>query len=298
VGQKSRTKKRCGCCAGLSKDASGQCAAAAPATCTNLHPINTSSTQGLQEAIDQAADGATLTLCPGSWHLSATLVIDKNLTLIGAGAGQTVLDGGRPPSGPGGVRVLEIPRNLTVTVQDLTITKGHAADDDGGGISNTGTLTLRGVAVTDNTATSFGGGIFSDVGGRTGHTMTLENSSVTGNSAGGGGGIFNGRSLTLEPGSRMTGNTAGSKGGGIFNRAFATATLKSNSRVTGNTAATGGGIFNDSVTDVGTGTVFPGFVTLEPGAIVCDNSDPQCDGGGTYDGPGICPSHSDATCPA
>jgi hypothetical protein len=57
--------------------------------------------------------------------------------------------------------VLQIPGNATVTLQDLTITRGTATGsfpaNAGGGIYNLGTLTLVGVSVTKNTA-DLGGG--------------------------------------------------------------------------------------------------------------------------------------------
>jgi hypothetical protein len=97
AGQTPKKGKHKRCCTGLSPDASGRCAAAGPApTCTGLKPTNTSATQGLQEAINQAPPGATLTLCAGTWTLTETVIIPANLTLIGAGAGKTTLDGGGP----------------------------------------------------------------------------------------------------------------------------------------------------------------------------------------------------------
>jgi predicted outer membrane repeat protein len=252
VGQTPKTGTRKGCCAGLSEDATGRCAAPTPPPpsqpCAGLKP-----TDDLQAAINAAAPGATLTLCPGTWLLSATLVIAKNLMLIGAGTGQSILDGGIA------VRVLQIGSGATVTVQDLTITKGRAAGTTvptgfGGGIFNEGTLTLRGVAVTGNSATQ-GGGIYSSAG-----TLTLESGSIVGGT---------------NPGD---GNTAGDAGGGIFNDG-GTLTLAAGSRVTGNHAFVGGGIFSGG-----------GPVTLQAGAIVCSNSEPQCAGPGTING--TCPSPS------
>src|SRR5687767_14102119 len=75
AGQTLKKGKRKKCCAGLSKDASGRCAAPQsppppsppPPPCTGLTPTNTSPTKGLQEAISVAASGATLTLCAGTW---------------------------------------------------------------------------------------------------------------------------------------------------------------------------------------------------------------------------------------
>jgi hypothetical protein len=121
VGQQPHTGPRTGCCAGLRPDATGRCAApeaptSPPSTpCVGLQP-----TDNLQHAIDATAPGATLTLCPGTWALTSTILIAKNkrLTLIGAGAGQSILDGGKA------VQVLYVFRDAVVTVQNLTITKG------------------------------------------------------------------------------------------------------------------------------------------------------------------------------
>jgi hypothetical protein len=167
-------------------------------------------TADLQAAINGAETNATLVLCAGTWNLSGTIDIVKNLTLIGAGAGKTILDGGRS------VRVLQIRemsgRGATVTLQDLTITKGRA--DTNGGISNQGTLTLRGVDVTGNTTNPVDGGMYSYTGG----------------------GIYNGEYglLTLQDGSRVTGNAA-YYGSGIYNQRGGTVTLQEGTVVCGNT---------------------------------------------------------------
>jgi hypothetical protein len=294
AGQTPKKGKRTGCCKGLSKDATGRCAAAAsgpaPAACTGLKPTNTSPTQGLQEAINQAAPGDTLTLCPGTWALRATVVIAKNLTLRGAGASQTILDGG------GAVSVLEIAADATVTLRDLTITKGNASGDFfpvgfGGGIRNLGvTVTLAGVTVVGNTAFGDGGGIFNHFG----RTVTLtDGSSVTGNTARlNGGGIFNNAgTVMLLSGSRIggpnpeDGNTAGVDGGGIGNNA-GTVTLESGTSVRGNTANRGGGIDN-----------LGGTVTVDVGALVCDNEPHLDQCRGTFTGTGTCPNPITGVCP-
>ena len=148
-------------------------------------------TTDLQAAIDGASPGATLTLCAGTWTLTRTVEITKNLTLIGAGTGQTIVDGGRQ-SARGGVRVLAIAHGATVTVRDLTITNGVADDPrhlgNGGGIAvgTNCTLTLQHSSVTNNAATHDGGGLYVDSNG----TLTLAGSSVTGNTALYGGGIY------------------------------------------------------------------------------------------------------------
>jgi T1SS-143 domain-containing protein len=46
----------------------------------------------IQEAVDAAVDGDTILIGPGTYTLSSTLTVDKSLTIIGAGEGQTTLD--------------------------------------------------------------------------------------------------------------------------------------------------------------------------------------------------------------
>lgn len=215
----------------------------------------------LAAAIAAATPGATLWLCPGTFRLTSTLIVEQALTLIGAGTDQTIFDGGDS------VRVLHIESGNAVTVQDLTITRGLAPEeaDRGGGILNEGELTLRGVAVTASNA-GLGGGIFNQVS-----SLRLETESrFAGNSASSGGGIFSqlGK-LTLAATSSVTGNQA-SNGAGLFIQG-ATATLESGSSVAENDAsANGGGIFMQD-----------GTVTVETGSSVREN-DASANGGGIF----------------
>ena len=72
--------------------------------------------------------------------------------------------------------------------------------------------------------------------------MTINNCTVSGNSAGLGGGIFNGGTLTIAN-STVSGNSA-STGGGTYNDGAGTETI-TNSTFSGNMATpSGGGIFN------------------------------------------------------
>jgi predicted outer membrane repeat protein len=188
------------CCEGLCT--SGTCRVSdpgpTPVPCTGLKPTATGATKGLQEAINAAEAGDALTLCAGTWNLTDTVYIRKDLTLIGAGAGATSLDGANA------VRVLHV-YSVTVTLQDLTIRNGNTVYDHGGGmfVEINGNITLLGVRVTGNTAKHGGGGIF------TGSPMSLDaGSSVTGNTAREGGGIMNGIStVTLESGAIICGNS-------------------------------------------------------------------------------------------
>jgi hypothetical protein len=275
------------------------------ACCTGPLP-----TEDLQAAIDATPPAGTLTLCAGAWLLEETVSITRDLTLRGAGADLTILDG------QGQVRVLQIGADAEVALHDLTVTGGRVdAGEDGGGIANAGTLTLRGVAVTGNTSADEGGGInntgtltlqagsrvagntATDAGGgiHNDGTLAMENDSLVGgdspadaNTADFGGGIASAGTLTLQAGSRVSGNTASSLGGGIANIGGGTVILQADSRVVGNAAFEGGGIFNQP----------EATVTVQDGALVCDNepSDSQCLALiGTIDN---CPNPTDGVCPA
>jgi hypothetical protein len=148
-------------------------------------------------AIGAAAPGSTVRICPGTYRV-VDLNVSKNLTVVGAGAGVTILDAQRAG------RVLFIGGGM-VEVRDLTITGGKFANN-GGAIINAGTLTLIGVTVRDSEAAFFAGGIFNPGGA----TLTLGNGTrIEFNKAvgGSGGGIFNFGSATIAPGAVVTNNT-------------------------------------------------------------------------------------------
>jgi fibronectin-binding autotransporter adhesin len=86
---------------------------------------------------------------------------------------------------------------------------------------------LSGALVANNPFPGYGGGVFANLG-----PVTIDGSTVSGNSATGeGGGIWNGQSLILSN-SNVVQNQAGTQGGGVFNRG----TFTSNgSIITGNT---------------------------------------------------------------
>jgi hypothetical protein len=167
---------------------------------------------------------------------SGELRISSDLTITGTGASKLSI------SGNDASRIFKVASGSKVTISGLSITQGSATSN-GGGIQNLGTLTLNNTSVSGNTATGlmgsndFGGGI--DNSG----TLTLNNSTVSGNTATSGGGISNVGTLTLNN-STISGNTA-KFGGGVFNEFNSSLTLK-NSTISGNQAIDGGGIFNSN----------------------------------------------------
>jgi hypothetical protein len=90
--------------------------------------------------------------------------------------------------------------------------------------------------------TAVGGGILSDSG-----TLTITNSTISGNSAGfDGGGIYNRARLNIIN-STISGNMAAADGGGIYNDVSLSELNITNSTIFGNTGvADGGGIYNAS----------------------------------------------------
>lgn len=107
--------------------------------------------------------------------------------------------------------------NGNLTVNNLRLTGGNITGDTlyGGGISNNGTLTLNNSIVSGNSASSAGTGILNGYAG----ILTLNSSTVSNNSGGGGAITDFGGTTTLNnstvSGNRATGDNGGT--GGIIN---------------------------------------------------------------------------------
>jgi hypothetical protein len=112
------------------------------------------------------------------------------------------------------------------------------------GISNSGTLTITSSTISGNATGTNGIFVAGGAGIFNSGTLTITDSTVSENgdlSDNGGGGIHNDGGLVTLTNSSVSGNEA-QKGGGIFN----TGTLKiTSSTVSGNTADEGSGIHND-----------------------------------------------------
>ncbi len=221
----------------------------------------------VQAAIAAASAGATIVICPGTYATSAT--IDKNLTLLGSGMGtdpgaNSILDGGQLN------RVLFVNGGVTATLRALTVARGKSTIA-GGGLWNSGDLTLDRVLVSSSEARDGGGGI-TNVG-----NLTLIDSAVrlnTAGSGGPGGGIYNSfsNSTTTLVRSVVEYNTA-LLAGGIQNFQ-GTVNLTNNSHVRNNsaTAFPGGGVNVDG-----------GTLTVTGGSTITANTPQNCtvENGGT-----------------
>src|SRR5262249_41195827 len=181
----------------------------------------------LRTLIAAAAAADTITIpaiCTVTLTQGIPLTIDQSLTITGAGASQTIIDGGSI------TQILEIGTGA-VTISDVTLRRGRAGKGGAVQVLGGASLVSMRTLVTDNTGTDMGGGIMSD------GALTLVNSTVAGNFGGfGGGGILaNNGPLTLIN-STVSGNRAG-LGGGIASGAGAV-TL-TNSTISGNAAVDG-----------------------------------------------------------
>src|SRR5262249_49089167 len=197
--------------------------------------------------------------------------LDNTIAIQGPGASSLIV--GRAAGFSFASAIVTVDAGQTASLSGLTITNGNA-----GGIVNNGTLTVVNSAVVNNPDATFfgaGGGILN-----TG-TLTVSGSTVSGNSAGFGGGIMNtssglGATLTVTD-STMSGNSAQLVGGGIDNSPGCTATV-THCDVSGNTAVIAGGILN-----VGTLTVDRSMMS---GNTATGNGHIPGEGGGILNGEG------------
>jgi hypothetical protein len=201
----------------------------------------------LRDAIQRAQSGDTISF---QLPYPATITLGSRLEICpGAGTGPTLTINGPGASnlaisGNHRVRVMDICPGANVAISGLTIEKGSATNETsgyGGGIfNNGGTLTVSNSTLSGNSANAQGGGIFNKVG-----TLTVRNSTLSSNSAYEGGGISNDRGTLTVTNSTLSGNSA-NEGGGIngINSDSGTITV-TNSTLSANSATNiGGGILN------------------------------------------------------
>jgi hypothetical protein len=168
---------------------------------------------------------ATITLSydgPDAGTAADALVVDNNVTIAGAGANLLTVNGNSQTV------VFHVGTGINATIRDLTVSGGS-----GGGINNSGNLTLERVAVENNS----GGGILASAGALTVKSSTIANNS---NTSVGGGLMITGGTHTITN-STISGNSSPSVGGGIF--LFSGSLLVANSTITANRGSMGSGIY-------------------------------------------------------
>ncbi len=164
---------------------------------------------GSGDTIDLTGVMGTITLTNGQ------LFVSPSVTITGPGASKLAISGNHSS------RIFDIGGSAIVTISGVTIENGNGnqsttiPDNVGGGIRNTGTLTLTDCVISGNSATSSGGGIYN----------------------------FPGKFLSVTN-CTLSNNSAVSSGGGIFNDESGGTVSVSNSTFTGNSAFVGGAIYN------------------------------------------------------
>jgi hypothetical protein len=225
----------------------------------------------VQEAID---DGSCDPIVVAAGTFNGSFVVNRGVTILGAGAGQTVLAGTTgsttfdADAGPGG----------TIAASGLTITHSPAATGAGVGVQTDVTLNLSNTVVSGNT-NSDGGGVFVSGG-----TLNLTRGSIvsntsTGPALGGAGiqvsnGVLNLADSTVS-GNRST-NASGGEGGGVAVTGDSSVLSLTNTTISGNSTNTFGGGLEDAAAS---------SVTLTN--VTVANNTADADGNGSGDGGGI-----------
>jgi hypothetical protein len=269
-----------------------------PSTVTNLTDHDPGS---LRDAIASTLPGGTVDFQPGLSGTitltSAILAITTDLTITGPGRDVITISGNKM------FQVFTVAPEIVITIMGLTIVDGSNPSGEGGGISNSGTLTIIGCTLSQNSAgipapLDVAGGIGGSGGGiYNSGTLTVIGSALSNNNVasgynqsggiyyGHGGGIYNTGTLTLI-GSTISGNSLSTSsgtfgsGGGTYNSGTLTITgsdISDNSLTGGlmGNDATGGGIFNS-------GTLTLTDSTISRNTIARFGKADRGDGGGIY----------------
>jgi len=200
-------------------------------------------------------------------------------TITGSGAATTIIDA------HGNDRILHIDATRSVTITGVSFVNGSLAGSgtklgggiynqgsialtdcivshnavgygNGGGVFNEGYLAALRVTFNDNTAQSYGGGIYNSISSQ----LVLSQCTVSANKAIDGAGIYN--ASDYYPYSQVdlteiTCNTATGSGGGVANAYSASRLSITRSTVSNNAAAggRGGGVYNNGILYAGNSTI-------------------------------------------
>lgn len=217
-------------------------------TPVNACSITTAVTNANAAAV---SDSVQIKLADGIYELAAPSPTALPITFAGpsltleAESGTPTLDGMET------VRLLSVGPTSNVTIDGLAIESGSAAGL-GGGIENTGTLTVRDSTFSSNKAGN--GGAIGNAGA--GATLTVENSTFFENTTTGvgGGAIISSGKATIER-SALIENTALINGGAINVQGNGVVTVFS-STIAGNTSGSlGGGLSNLGTINVQSSTI-------------------------------------------
>jgi hypothetical protein len=224
---------------------------------------------GLVWAINQAnADGRPSVIClaPGGLYtLTSTSATEIGLPVVNSvltikGRGATI----RRSDGAPEMRLIHNGISGDLTLRDLSLQNGSLSSSDGGAVYNhlgllamdnctisgnsassaggvfnsSGQITITNSTFDNNSATNAQGGAIKNFGSSA--TLTLDQSTISGNSAIEGGGLYNSDGTIYINNSAITSNSAGISAGGLYNNVFGTVTVI-NSQLSGNSSYSFGG---------------------------------------------------------
>ena len=206
----------------------------------------------VQDAVDAATAGDTIILCEGEYFFTDQVSIEINLTFIGAGEEDTVIDG------QGTTRLFNSTANLTLESMTLQNADSSGMNDcisswqDGGAVCTNGVVSLRSTQFLNNYSAEWGGAVAAgevritssvftgnesrDIGGavvtegQNGVASVIESSIFSGNIASGSGGAIltsSGDMLTIMR-SQFVGNEAGYNGGAVYANSMNVARSRTN----------------------------------------------------------------------
>ncbi len=164
----------------------------------------TLNTPEIQAQIDRAKDGDVVHLAPG--RIRGRLVIDKPITLRGAGAERTIVDG----KGKGATISVDASSG-DVRIEEMSITGGRSAHGGGISIDNGASVYVVGCLIEKNSARSGrGGAIAIDRG-----ALYIAECTLVQNQALLGGAIFLGGRAQCEIAATIIAENVALRGGGI-----------------------------------------------------------------------------------
>jgi filamentous hemagglutinin family protein len=238
----------------------------------NSTTVNVGAAGTVKNGVDAANSGATVNLAASTYTLAETVLINKSLTLNGAGANNTII------SGNNAVQIFNIGNNITVNINDLTVAEGRSVTESGGAnIADGSTLNLNRTIFSGNFG-NLGAAIFNPTGGilnvdnsifsnnsanagsgiATFGTATVSNSTFSNNSANIIGAFYSSGGISTISNSTFSGNTLINRAGAAVLNEAGTTNI-SNSTFSGNSTGVNGRgiIFNFSgTTNISNSTVF------------------------------------------
>ena len=220
----------------------------------------------LNKAVSAVLQNGTISIASGTYKEKG-IIINKNITLVGAGQTKTEINGGNTGT------IFQIMNGVNFNIVNLTVSGGNNQQGEGGAITNYGKLTIINCNFNNNTGKYCAGAIYNwdslyitnskfqfnsatdgSLGGGHGGailnegTMVVTNTTLNNNVADdNGGAIYNDGKLTVY-GSSLTDNIAVLWGGGaICNYGK---TIVNSSILSGNRAGYGGAVYNYNSTEL------------------------------------------------